>query len=185
MVDLGTFGGSESLAQAVNNAGEVVGGSGTTDHFEHAFLWTRTGGMVDLGALSDGSSEAWGVNDPGQVVGLSIMASGGAHAFMWTKQHGMVDLGTLEGGDYVYPASAPRAVSPTGQVVGVAYNADQTLELGYSWTEKMGIVELPTGAFTSSYVEAFDMNARGEIVGVIYIDGELHGVVWTPVTQGG
>src|SRR4029453_9969414 len=69
LVDLGTLGGSSSLALAVNHQGQVCGGSYTVGDLEsHAFLWTATGGMIDLGTLGGSSSGAVAVNDRGEVV---------------------------------------------------------------------------------------------------------------------
>ena len=48
VVDLGTLGGSNSRATAVNASGHIVGTSQTATGEEHAFLWTPNGGMVDL-----------------------------------------------------------------------------------------------------------------------------------------
>ena len=77
MIDLGTLGGTQSIAFAVNNSGEVVGRSTTAgDAVTHAFSWTATGGMVSLPDLADGGS-AKAVNDNHQVVGES------GHATMW------------------------------------------------------------------------------------------------------
>lgn len=48
MVDLGTFGGSNSRSFDVNNRGQVVGSADTSAGRAHAFVWTVTDGMVDL-----------------------------------------------------------------------------------------------------------------------------------------
>src|SRR5271166_3434381 len=95
IIDLGTLpeGGYESIAQAVNSRGQVVGVATNTvpdiysfiqwnslfNHFEpypypyqeRAFLW-QDGVMTDLGTLGTGT-DAWGmaINEKGQVTGIS------------------------------------------------------------------------------------------------------------------
>ena len=72
MVDLGTLGGSTSVALAVNASGQVVGWSLIAgDIHVHAFLWSKKTGMVDLDTLGGSFSVAVALNDYGQVVGYS------------------------------------------------------------------------------------------------------------------
>src|SRR5262245_24573178 len=114
MTDLGTLGGSQSEANAVDADGHVVGTSWTVgDTARHAFLWTAAGGMVDLGTLGGSSSVATAISG-GTVVGTSWTTGDVAqHAFMWTAAAGMRDLGTLGG-----TSSAASAVNAGGTVVG-------------------------------------------------------------------
>src|SRR6185295_19888643 len=82
--DLGTLGGVNSCAYGVNVNGQVVGMSDLADNAgQHAFLWTRSGGMIDLGTLGGTYSVAYAINASGQVVGQSQLANGQAHAFSW------------------------------------------------------------------------------------------------------
>jgi uncharacterized membrane protein len=41
MIDMGTFGGSLTVAVRINNKGQAVGWSETGSGAAHAFLWTR------------------------------------------------------------------------------------------------------------------------------------------------
>jgi probable HAF family extracellular repeat protein len=90
LIDLGTLGGLESEAQAVNDQGQVVGWADTkrTDSDDcpvgHAFVW-ENGKMTDLGTLPGGKeSEAVAINNKGQIIGWSDTRSGEQHAVLWT-----------------------------------------------------------------------------------------------------
>ena len=82
--DLGTLGGSNSAALAINAAGQVVGNSTTIAEVvagggtavQHAFLWDN-GVMTDLNSLLPAGSGwfvfgALAINDAGQIVGNGI-----------------------------------------------------------------------------------------------------------------
>ena len=56
VTDLGTLGGESSAAYGINNNGEIVGESWTSNDVEHAFLYTG-GRMIDLGTLSGRASD--------------------------------------------------------------------------------------------------------------------------------
>ena len=74
MTDLGTLPGSAfSVANGINDNGEVVGVSDIASGAFHAFLYRR-GRMVDLGDLANDpklNSQADGINDRGEIVGWS------------------------------------------------------------------------------------------------------------------
>jgi probable HAF family extracellular repeat protein len=113
IVDLGTLGGTSSVARAVNESGQVVGYSDITGNTgTHAFSWTAAGGMIDLGAPAGTGTFAADVSDSGQVVGY--ISNGIAFAFSWTANGGMVGLPALADGG----SSTANAVNNHGQVVG-------------------------------------------------------------------
>ena len=155
--DLGTLGGNESEALAVNRRGQVAGHSrvgGATE--KHAFLIPEPGTMVDLGSLGGATSIAHDVNDEGAVVGLAETRTGQPHAFLWTAD-GMRDLGALGAAP-----SMALGINNRGAVVGGSGHA-------FLWTERAGMVDLGTlGGRTSC---ANDINDLGCIVGVSQTGG--------------
>ena len=76
MTDLGTLGGSQSLAFGLNNNGQIVGRSSITgDGAEHSFLYDN-GTMYDLNTLTTGLNgyvlgSARAINDSGWIVGFT------------------------------------------------------------------------------------------------------------------
>ena len=72
VIDLGSFGGRDtygSSANAINDRGQVVGYSGTSNGLSlHAFRWEK-GKMTDLGTLGGSYSSANAINERGDVVG--------------------------------------------------------------------------------------------------------------------
>src|SRR5205814_3509560 len=98
MVDLGTLGGRTSCANAINEAGCIVGASqtGETDArglpVTHAFLRTPEGGMLDLGTLGGAHSAAVALTDEEGgalwITGHSHDASGRMRAVLWAVRLG-------------------------------------------------------------------------------------------------
>ena len=92
MLDLGTLGGSDSRAYAINDAGQIVGHSDLdpTIGGYRGFLWDSENGMIELSDLlfDDSGWErltyAMDINNYGQIVGQGRTAGGEYHAFIMT-----------------------------------------------------------------------------------------------------
>ena len=122
VIDLGTLGGSASIAYGINDAGTVVGESrytASSSNGTHAFV-SRNGQMTDLGALAPGGlTHADDINNRGEIVGTASLGAGisaDLHAF-YSEGTSIVDLNSLIscGGCVVTMATA---INDKGQIVG-------------------------------------------------------------------
>lgn len=178
--DLGTLGGSSAIGFAINNLGQVVGGSTLAgDASIDPFLWTQAGGMQDLGTLGPGfQNEAHAINGNTDIVGLSCLdpLDYVCHAFLWTQSGGMHDLGTL-GGNF----SEGNGINAAGHVTGWSTRADGTRH-AFLWTAPGGMQELNPGEAFETF--AWAINNSDQVVGVFNDpqDGEPHAFLWTPST---
>jgi probable HAF family extracellular repeat protein len=185
-------GDSEGVAEAVNDNGQVVGGSGSCAAFGeitslylqplHALLW-ETGTVTDLGSLG-GTGQGLGnlafkINNNGQVVGYSdLRGNANFHAFLWTSGKGMQDLGTLAGD----VNSVGVAINDEGQVVGASvdanFNPRAFLWQNGTMTDLNSLIPTNSPLFL---MLACGINSSGQIVGVaVTSTGEAHGYLASP-----
>lgn len=135
VTDLGNLGGSAwNTPMAINQRGDVAGfanvpgGATPASLHEHAFLWTRGGGLQDLGVLYPGDvhSQALGINDRGQIVGLSCTAHfASCHGFLW-QNGAMTDINTQVSG-YSGTIVDAQDINDLGQITGQAVDASGNL----------------------------------------------------------
>jgi len=178
--DLGTLGGRNSTATAVNGNGQVVGYSDATNDPippTHAFFWSQSTGMLDLGTLGGMHSSAYDINDAGQVVGTASTTFG-SHAFLWSPTAGMLDLGSLYGAG---SASQAEGINNLGQVVGYSFagGADSSVFL---WSPSTGMQNLGNLGGFRCYPQ--DINDVGQIVGFAYAEDSSNSYpfIWSQST---
>ncbi len=199
IIDLGTFGGNASLANAVNSRGDVTGSAlnTTLDPFEagfgppnyfffpgatqmHAFLSKGKEPIQDLGTLGGPDSVGEFVNERGQVAGVSYTSfvanqSTGIPTqdpFLWDGGT-MIDLGTLGG-----TAGWPWGLNNKGQVTGQSTLADDVHFHAFLW--ERGVLK-DLGTLGGDNSSPRWINDAGEVVGradlVSGVTGR-HGFLW-------
>ena len=174
VVDLGTLGGSMSFAQAINNYGQIVGGSSLPgdpvdalgNPIVHAFLYSN-GLLTDLGTLGGDSSYANAINDAGQVAGVSFLP-GNPMTYGDFTRHGFLysggaktDLGTL-GGPF---GSAALGINDAGWIAGESsLPGPPDAESLHAFVYQGSMVDLGTLP-GDTYSSAAHINAAGQVVG--------------------
>jgi probable HAF family extracellular repeat protein len=192
IIDLGTFGGANSLASQVNDRGQIVGGAENTDpdpwNFGgliglpsptawHAFLW-QAGTMRDLDTLGGPDSFAVVINETGQAAGFSFTNSlpnsttgiPTVDPFLWESGR-MTDLGTL-GGTFGFA----NGLNNRDQVVGFSDLEGDLTNHAFVW-ERGVLTDL--GTFGGDNSMAAWINNAGQVVGISDLaDGTHHAFVW-------
>jgi probable HAF family extracellular repeat protein len=170
MQDIGTLGGPDTFALAINEHGQITGQSYTsatpnTDNgpfcppgvpTQDPFLWDNET-MTDIGTLGGTCGFPNRLNNRGQVVGDSFLADNQTvHPFFWDRGV-LSDLGTLGG-----PDGEALDLSDSGLVVGRADLADGTHH-AFVWKKgtmiDVGVV--PGDLCTNGRA----INSRGQAIG--------------------
>jgi probable HAF family extracellular repeat protein len=127
LTDLGTLGGADSYAYAVNTSGQIVGLSWLAgDQQARATLWQGSPlQRRDLGTIGGARSIAYAINDSRLVAGGSQNAAGNWRAVRFELDStgavlARVDLGALPSGSAAPGASMARGLNNSGVCVGVS-----------------------------------------------------------------
>ena len=192
MIDIGSFGGTCGAPQAMNNRGQVVGGSYMAGNvLIHAFEWDRRAHrrLKDLGTLGGDNSVALWVDDSGDVVGYADVPNPTGctdpdcvhHAVLW-RNGSTTDLGSL-GSD---PCSRAISINSSGQIVGFSAAVCGAFPThGLLWEDGGRAVDLNTLVDTDmALLFPLYINERGEIAGNgVLPNGDTHAFVLIPCDE--
>jgi len=189
IVDLGTLGGNQSAAYAINDRGQVAGFStnavpdplsflylilGSSNGTQtRAFLWDKDSGMQDLVSLGGGNAFGFFLNRHGQVAGFSYTnstpnATTGLPTidpFLWDGST-MLDLGTLGGTN-----GMPTALNNRGQVIGFSNLSGDSSFHPFLWDQGK-LIDLYTSTVGGNPITANAINDAGEILGAAAFPGQ-------------
>lgn len=174
--DLGTLGGSESYAAAINAKGQAVGWAETKKGRTHPFMW-RDGRMSDLSAGSSWAAWATEINDDGHVIGLVRAVwddeeegyASSVFGFAW-ERGSLTGLHGMDGRAQDEPGySQVGALNQRGTMVGwvAGYDGDIPYQWGGPTIRGRDYYPFHDGVALSEarWGRAYDINERGQVVG--------------------
>jgi probable HAF family extracellular repeat protein len=180
----GGFVGRNSFATAINEAGQVVGGScafaGFFQRVTHAVSWSA-GVITDLGTLGLGDerspdqSVAFAVNNSGQVVGQNFFGFQGGTAVLWSGGAPASLEGVLGG------FSSALDINDAGQIVGLRGSpSDFSSWSAFLYDSVSGLaVELP-GLGDPFRAAGAAINEAGDVAGYASPSPNVfHATKWT------
>jgi probable HAF family extracellular repeat protein len=187
--ELGTLGGRESSAVAINNKGQVICNVTTMspNYYQRTVLW-ENGTTRELGTLGGQSSSARDINNTGQIIGMAEFRPNYpvSHPFSW-KNGTMTDLTPADGRSInVTDINDRGGVIGTVQTSSYGYNA--VLWKDGTMTDLNKLLPANSGwELTEPYsLNNYHINNKGQIVGIGRFNGkDGHAVLLTPtwVTQ--
>jgi probable HAF family extracellular repeat protein len=167
LADLGTLGGSSTMATGINDFGQTVGTATTMFGYLHAFS-SLGSGLTDLTVNSSAEQgQASGINNAGQIAGTQYFG-GQAYATVWND--GVANTIGAAG-------SYAVAINNAGEVAGMLVNNGQ----GNAFVTRNGTV-IDLGTFAgSSWSAAYGLNDQGQAAGYgMNANGSFRAFIWTP-----
>ena len=167
-------GASPNSPIAINNGGQVIVNSGTSDSYQVS-TWGRIGGTESIG-LTGTNSGGTGIDNAGELVGAADPShSGILQAFVWRPTGVVQWLGSLGG-----ELSEANGIGDSGAVVGMAFTATN-VQHAFLWTQAGGMQDLTPDLTSVGGATALGINSSNQVVGYYYPNGSRIplGFLWT------
>jgi probable HAF family extracellular repeat protein len=181
ITDLGTLGGTESFAYAINDSSQVVGLSGITgDASIHSFLYSK-GKMTDLYPLNCQDLLTVGptdINNAGQIASGVVVGGVYVPAILHSRTGDLTLLGSLGGVTPYGFNGVATSINNAGNAVGYSY-IDSINRHAFLYS---GGVMTDIGSF-GGYSGAWAINDEGVIVG--FSSDQFNGVAHAFVDSDG
>ena len=186
VTDLGSLGGVECAANAINNKGQIVGGADTSKHTKgpefltNVFVW-QNGRMRAVPGLDGNHAFVVAVNDAGQMAGAyspdPLKAQFAAAQFTLMGKARL--LGGFPATTHGFSLSQAEAINAKGQCVGISNNQ------AFFWDGKRLRKLPPPPGFQAADARA--VNDRGQAVGnanhTVRGQTRTHALLWEPSGQ--
>ena len=149
--------GARCSANAINNAGSVVGQRGLTENInpQNAYIWSARSGFADLGLVEGPNSGAFDISQGGLIGGWTGTAffEDDSTGVLWENER-PVEIGSIPGGF----ATSVRAVAEDGTALlnGRIEAGESSVLLGHLWQDGKFTLISPLRGFDTS--GAADMN---------------------------
>jgi probable HAF family extracellular repeat protein len=196
--DVGSLGGIFTNSNDINNAGQVVGGSTTSNGSQRAFIYTNS--VIKEIPLEENPvpwsvlySFGHAINDHGHVVGI---ASQFDETFNQTQSVFLYRNGMTEDLGWIGMYSEPEDINDLDQIVGSYFDfgesEGQSVSSAFTYQDELGLVDLnsllDSEIITNGWVlnSANAINNRGQIVGLASNTNYINSVfsyILTPVPE--
>jgi probable HAF family extracellular repeat protein len=161
LTPLGSLGGGATTANAINNAGNVVGCSVAVingNPTSRAFVYSN-GLMMDIGSLANGGTScANDINDTGQITGISATPTGEQRTFLY-QNGAMTSLGNAG------TSSTGNGINNTGLIAGAANNFNGSYIGSFRYDGRLAQPQVDIGTVGGIIIQSDGINAAGDIVG--------------------
>ncbi|MFE9561924.1 hypothetical protein ACFYM0_12520 [Streptomyces sp. NPDC006487] len=157
---------SSSSAQAMNDAGDVVGLSLDENDEGYLVRWGADGSLIRLQAVCGGSGgQAAKIVEDGTVAGFTATADGVRHAARWDASGALTRLEEPPG----YVDGEAQDINDAHVAVGRLSTAGRTRPVRWGPDGRATVLRLPARAEGGV---ATGINKRGEIAGHVFVPGE-------------
>lgn len=178
ITDLGTLGGYESYASAINSSGSIVGMYGTYENGYsqmRAFACAPGSQPVDIGNDRGTWYDASMINDAGQIGGWCQPGFDCSYGYRRDPDGGINMLSDL-GGNH----TSASGLNEAGTLVGTS-EIDSSTGTSHAvcWTLLGGTVDLHPTSTTANRSAASGINDSGQMIGkLVWADGRERAIIW-------